>query len=267
VSNLLIGTLGVLVLLVTLFLRVPIGVALALVGVCGYAAIDGWNKASPPSLGALRAGERLLALGGAAFHPDGRVASRGNMAKEMFDAANGLFSGVRGALANATVGACALFGAICGSSIATAPPSPRWRSRKCAATATSPPSPPARSPPPARSTSHPALGADSHLCTCGRAIARQAVCRLLHPGFLLAGSTCSPSGPWPGCGELGAARAGHAPRRAPTRPVGMWKLVLLFFFAVFGIYLGWFSPTEAAAMAAFVAILIAFFTRAMGWRA
>jgi tripartite ATP-independent transporter DctM subunit len=46
----------------------------------------------------------------------------------------------------------------------------------------------------------------------------------------------------------------------------MWKLGVLFFFAVFGIYLGWFSPTEAAAIAAFVAILIAFVTRQMGWR-
>ena len=41
----------------------------------------------------------------------------------------------------------------------------------------------------------------------------------------------------------------------------MWKLGVLFFFAVFGIYLGWFSPTEAAAVAAFVAILIAMLTR------
>jgi len=48
--------------------------------------------------------------------------------------------------------------------------------------------------------------------------------------------------------------------------VGMWKLGVLFFFAVFGIYLGWFSPTEAAAMAAFVAILIAFGSGAMRWR-
>ena len=48
--------------------------------------------------------------------------------------------------------------------------------------------------------------------------------------------------------------------------VGMWKLGVLFFFAVFGIYLGWFSPTEAAAMAAFVAILIAVATGAMRWR-
>src|SRR6185436_14718306 len=34
----------------------------------------------------------------------------------------------------------------------------------------------------------------------------------------------------------------------------------------FGIYLGWFSPTEAAAVAAFVAILIAMLTRQMNWR-
>jgi tripartite ATP-independent transporter DctM subunit len=48
--------------------------------------------------------------------------------------------------------------------------------------------------------------------------------------------------------------------------VGMWKLGVLFFFAVVGIYLGWFSPTEAAAVAAFAAIVIAFASGAMGWR-
>ena len=47
---------------------------------------------------------------------------------------------------------------------------------------------------------------------------------------------------------------------------GLWKLVLLFFLAVVGIYLGWFSPTEAAGIAAFAAIVIAFATRTMGWR-
>src|SRR4029453_17251400 len=48
--------------------------------------------------------------------------------------------------------------------------------------------------------------------------------------------------------------------------LGMWKLGVLFFFAVFGIYLGWFSPTKAAAMAAFAANVIEFSTGAMGWR-
>jgi tripartite ATP-independent transporter DctM subunit len=59
---------------------------------------------------------------------------------------------------------------------------------------------------------------------------------------------------------------------APSMPLrerlraarGLWKLALLFFLAVGGIYLGWFSPTEAAAVSAFAAIVIAFATRTMG---
>jgi tripartite ATP-independent transporter DctM subunit len=43
----------------------------------------------------------------------------------------------------------------------------------------------------------------------------------------------------------------------------MWKLAVLFFLAVVGIYLGWFSPTEAAAVAAFAAIVIGFATRTL----
>ena len=43
----------------------------------------------------------------------------------------------------------------------------------------------------------------------------------------------------------------------------MWKLAVLFFLAVVGIYLGWFSPTEAAAIAAFAAIVIGFATRTL----
>jgi tripartite ATP-independent transporter DctM subunit len=62
--------------------------------------------------------------------------------------------------------------------------------------------------------------------------------------------------------------------KAPSLPLaarlraarGMWKLLLLFFLAVVGIYLGWFSPTEAAAVSAFAAIVIAFATRAMNLR-
>jgi TRAP-type C4-dicarboxylate transport system permease large subunit len=46
----------------------------------------------------------------------------------------------------------------------------------------------------------------------------------------------------------------------------MWKLALLFFFAVVGIYLGWFSPTEGAAMSAFAAIVIGFATRKLTLR-
>ena len=267
-SNLLIGTLGVLVLLVTLFLRVPIGVALALVGVCGYAAIDGWNKAfaalaSVPFELASAYSLSVVPL----FILMGAVASRGNMAKEMFDAANGLFSGVRGALANATVGACALFGAICGSSIATAAtfskvaiPEMRRHGYEPAFAAGAVASAGTLDVliPPSVLTAIYALAAEQSLAKL------YAACFI--PGFLLAGLYVLAI--W----AVAWVRPNWVPRVPGMRlaarlraAVGMWKLVLLFFFAVFGIYLGWFSPTEAAAMAAFVAILIAFFTRAMGW--
>ena len=60
------------------------------------------------------------------------------------------------------------------------------------------------------------------------------------------------------------ARIAHSVRMLRAAR-GLWKLLLLFFLAVVGIYLGWFSPTEAAGISAFAAIVIAFATRTMGW--
>jgi len=269
VSNLAIGALGVLVLLAILFARVPIAVALALVGVCGYAAIDGWHKAfaalaSVPFELANAYSLSVVPL----FILMGAVAARGNMAKEMFDAANGLFSGIRGALANATVGACALFGAICGSSIATAAtfskvaiPEMRRHGYEPAFAAGAVASAGTLDVliPPSVLTAIYALAAEQSLAKL------YAACFI--PGFLLAGLYVLAI--W-AVAWLKPAWVPRVPgmrlRERLRAATGMWKLAVLFFFAVFGIYLGWFSPTEAAGIAAFVAILIAFFTRAMGWR-
>ena len=116
----LIGTLGVVLLLALILFRVPIAVALAASGLLGYAAIDGWTSAlrmfgSVPYQLASAYSLSVIPL----FILMGAVAARGKMATELFQACNAVFSGIRGALANATIGACALFGAICGSSIAT----------------------------------------------------------------------------------------------------------------------------------------------------
>ena len=122
----LIGLLAVVGLLVLMFLRVPIAVALLISGTLGYAASQGWGVALrtlasvPYELTGANPGVAYSFTVVPLFIFMGAVASRANMSSELFDAANAVFSGVRGALAAATIGSCAAFSAICGSSIATA---------------------------------------------------------------------------------------------------------------------------------------------------
>jgi C4-dicarboxylate transporter DctM subunit len=268
-SNLAIGSLGVAALLVVMFLRVPIGVSLALVGVCGYAAVDGWGKAlammgSVPFELAAAYSLSVVPL----FILMGAVASRAGMSRELFDAANAIFSGFRGALTNATIGACAAFGAICGSSIATAAtfskvaiPEMRRHGYEdglaagCVASAGT-------------------LGIlipPSVILAIYSLVAEQSLSKLfaaaLFPGLLLAAlyivvvliiARLRPEWTPKVAGMPVAARVRAAK--------DMWKLVLLFFLAVVGIYLGWFSPTEAAAVAAFAAVVIGFATRTLSLR-
>jgi C4-dicarboxylate transporter DctM subunit len=265
----LVAGLGVVLLLAMIFARVPIALALAASGLLGYATLDGWGPALKmfgrvPFTLASAYSLSVIPL----FILMGAVAARGNMAKELFDAANGLFAGVRGALANATIGSCALFGAICGSSIATAAtfskvaiPEMRRHGYDPAFAAGAV----------ASAGTLDVLIPPSVLLAIYAIVAEQSLPKLYAaafiPGFVLAGLyvlavwTVAWLRPhWvpkvPGMRLMARLRAG----------VGMWKLAVLFFLAVFGIYLGWFSPTEAAAVAAFAAIVIAMATRQMDWR-
>jgi C4-dicarboxylate transporter DctM subunit len=261
--------LGTALLLVLIFLRVPIAVALATSGLLGYAAIDGWSSALRmfglvPYQLASAYSLSVIPL----FILMGAVAARGNMATELFQACNAVFSGVRGALANATIGACALFGAICGSSIATAAtfsrvaiPEMRRHGYDSAFAAGAV----------ASAGTLDVLIPPSVLIAIYAIVAEQSLVKLYAaaflPGFALAGLYVIAVWAMAWLKPHWIPKVAAMPLRKRLRAsIGMWKLGVLFFFAVFGIYLGWFSPTEAAAMAAFVAILIAFATGAMGWR-
>ena len=264
-----IGLVAVAALLALIFARIPIAVALAVTGIAGYAALDGWPTAfrmASTVTFQLASAYSLSVI--PLFILMGAVASRANMARELFEACNGLFSGVRGALANATIGSCALFGAICGSSIATA------------ATFSGVSIPEMR-----RHGYDPAFAA-------GAVASAGTLAVLIPPSVLLAVYAIGSEQSLP---KLYAAAfmpgiilaalyvmavwlvAWLKPQWVPQVPGmkmrerlraarGMWKLGILFFFAVFGIYLGWFSPTEAAGIAAFIAILIAYGTRKMNLR-
>jgi len=261
-----IGIAGVVGLLLLIFVRVPIGLALAISGTVGYAALDGWSNALK------MAGNVPFNLASAyalsvipLFILMGAVASRANMARELFEASNAVFSGLRGALAHATIGSCALFGAICGSSIATAAtfsrvaiPEMRRHGYEPAFAAGAV----------ASAGTLDVLIPPSVLLAVYAIVAEQSLPKLYAaafiPGFALAALYVIAVSIVAYLKPEWVPRTPGLPMAKRLRAaVGMWKLGILFFFAVFGIYLGWFSPTEAAAIAAFVAIIIAFATGEM----
>jgi len=112
---------GFAALFAMLLLRVPVGVALALVGVGGFAAIRGWT----PALNLLATSPiRVLTD----FHLSlvvffilmGALATNSGLSREVFRAASAWFGPLRGGVAMSTVVACGGFAAISGSSVATA---------------------------------------------------------------------------------------------------------------------------------------------------
>ncbi|SDZ99868.1 TRAP transporter large permease [Rubrimonas cliftonensis] len=107
--------------LVMLVLRVPVAAAMLIAGACGYAGVTGWGPllATLKTLTFSRFSSYTLSII-PLFLLMGEFASRGGLNIALYRAARALLGHRRGGLAMATIGACAAFGALCGSSIATA---------------------------------------------------------------------------------------------------------------------------------------------------
>ena len=116
-----IAILGFVAMFAMMGLRVPIGIAMGLVGVFGFAAIRGID----PALNLLATSpirvitDFQLSLV-SFFILMGVFATNSGMSRELFRAGNAWLGPFRGGLALATIAACAGFAAICGSSVATA---------------------------------------------------------------------------------------------------------------------------------------------------
>jgi C4-dicarboxylate transporter, DctM subunit len=102
-------------------LRVPLAFAMGAVGIVGMGLLRGWTPA-------LASAAQVVQETGFAYTLSviplfilmGNFVARAGLAHELFHAAYAFIGHWRGGLAHATVLACAGFGAICGSSIATA---------------------------------------------------------------------------------------------------------------------------------------------------
>jgi C4-dicarboxylate transporter DctM subunit len=269
VSNQWVGAFGVLALFGLLFLRVPVWAALMVVGVIGNTIVGGWTSA-------------FAILGTTAFDTSsaytlsviplfilmGDVASCTRLSADLFNAARVLLSGIRGGLSVAAILASGCFGAVCGSSVATAATMTRIalpEMRKAGyddglATGSI-----------AAGGSLGILIPPSIILVIYAAIAEQSVPKLfaaaLIPGLVLTAIYIA----------VALVVAHLRPEYAPTisnitwreRFDAMrqpWQFLLLFVATIGGIYAGVFSPTEAAAVGAFGAIALGLLGRRLSWK-
>jgi C4-dicarboxylate transporter DctM subunit len=102
-------------------MRLPLAFAMGLVGFIGIGLTRGWQPAMASAAQVVyETGFAYTLSVIPLFILMGNFVARAGLAHELFQAAYAFIGHLRGGLAHATVAACAGFGAICGSSIATA---------------------------------------------------------------------------------------------------------------------------------------------------
>jgi C4-dicarboxylate transporter, DctM subunit len=262
VSDLTIGGLGFLSLFVLIALRVPIGIAMIVVGLVGYTTIAGWI----PLLSFLKteAYWRFSSFDFSViplFLMMGNFANRAGVTTALFRAASAFIGHFRGGLAMAAIGGCAAFGTISGSSLATAammgqvslPELRRYKYSPSFATGAL-----------AAGGTLGALIPPSIPLIIYAIMVEGNIVQLFQaafaPGILAAIFYCIVIGTVvrinPAAGPAGP-KADSKEKLLALRDV--WTVILVFAIVMGGIYSGAFTPTEGAGIGAVGMALIAFF--------
>ncbi|MEC9344906.1 MAG: TRAP transporter large permease [Pseudomonadota bacterium] len=269
-DNLTIGILSFPVLLALIFLRVPIGLAMLTCGIGGMWLVLGrWT----PILAQLKQlpydtfssySLSIVPL----FLLMGQFATRGGLSTALFRAAESWIGHRKGGVAMAAVGACAGFGAICGSSLATAatmgqvalPELKRCGYSDALATGCL-----------AAGGTLGILIPPSIVLVIYAILAEQNIAKLFVAAFI--------PGILAALGYMAAIaiyvrlRPGSAGAREPSPMaerwqalVAVWPVLLIFVVVIGGIYAGIFTPTEAAAIGAAGTGLVALANGGLDWQ-
>ena len=260
-TNFEIGLTSFPVLLLLIFLRVPIGLSMFLVGLGGLYFVTGGNTVA---LARLKT-ETYSTFSSYSlsivpmFLLMGQFATLGGMSTALFKAAEAWLGHRKGGVAMSAIGACAGFGAICGSSLATAatmgqvalPELRRYGYSGGFSTATL-----------AAGGTLGILIPPSVILVIYAILTEQNIAKLFLaafiPGILAAIGYMITIASYV---RVNPASAGVR----PPMPYGerfaalfeVWPVLLVFLLVVVGIYRGWFTPTEGAAVGALGTGLIA----------
>ena len=116
-----IGIIGIVLMLALMFLRMPLGVAMAMIGFAGLSYIAGFKEGLYTfGMTAYRMASEYMLTVLPLFIIMGTLASHAGLSRDAFYAINKWLGHLPGGLAMAAVGGCTGFAAVCGDSIATA---------------------------------------------------------------------------------------------------------------------------------------------------
>ena len=255
--------------LVLIAARMPVAVAMLLVGGAGYAAINGIE----PMLNTLKtmtyskfSNYTLCVI--PLFLLMGEFATKGGMNASLFRAARAWFGHWRGGLAVATIGGCAAFGAICGSSLATAATMSQVAGPEMRRFGYSP----------ALYTGTLAAGGTlgilippSVILVIYAVYTEQSIGALfvaaVIPGLIATVQYMLVVHLYVRLVPGAAPVAGKSDWTERLRASGeVWPVLLVFLLVVIGIYRGWFSATEAAGVGAFATMVLAIWLGGMRWK-
>ncbi len=268
-SDILIGALSFPALLVLIFLRVPIGLAMFLAGLVGLIVVTGetnipFSRLKSETFGTFSSYSLSIIP---MFLLMGHFATLGGMSQALFKAAESWLGHRKGGVAMAAVGACAGFGAICGSSLATAatmsrvalPELRRYGYSGGFSTATL-----------AAGGTLGILIPPSVVLVIYAILTEQNIAKLFLaafiPGILAALGYILAISVYVRINPNSAGTRERMPYAERFRALlDVWPVLLVFMLVVGGIYRGWFTPTEGAAVGAFGTGLIAFLGGGLTW--
>ena len=265
----LIGVIGLLALFTLIFSRMPVGFVMALIGFVGFGTIVNYDAAL-----SLMAKDIFDVFGSynltviPLFILMGQISFHAGISTRLFEVAYKFIGHWPGGMAIATIGACAGFSAICGSTNATAatmaavtlPEMRKYHYKDTLAAGVV-----------AAGGSLGILVPPSVVFIIYGIMTEQSIGKLfmagILPGILLAGLFMLAVVIW----------AHLSPEVAPRGPrsdfhtriaslAGLIETLLLFLLVMGGLFLGFFTPTEAGAVGAMGSLLIALFRRNISWK-
>lgn len=259
------------VLISLIFLRVPIGLSMLVVGFIGsYFLADSWL----PILSKLK-NETYSTFSSYSlsivplFLLMGQFAKLGGMSQALFKAAETWMGHRKGGVAMAAIGACAGFGAICGSSLATAatmsqvalPELRRYGYSGSLATGTL-----------AAGGTLGILIPPSFVLVIYAILTEQNIAKLFVaafvPGIMAAIGYMIAISIFVRLSPGSAGTRERAPYSERFRAlIEVWPVLVIFLAVVGGIYMGWFTPTEGAAVGAAGTGILAFLNGGLSRRA